>query len=304
MVESTARPVPRAATPVRAMCAVARAYFTRFAGVRAEERNRPTWDSSPSFADLFFSFVGSFVGILAVACVHYLALLGDLEGSDLVGIVGSFGAHAVLVFAAPHSPLAQPYNAIVGNVVSAFVGVCVYKVVGASPASVRATAQPAIGEAAWPGAATLPGAAGLNWLAAALAVSLAITAMHCAGALHPPGGAMALIAVIGSDSVKRSGFWYVLMPGLAGSCIQVAIGIVVNNCQRGSEKRRYPRRWRPGVACCPPWKRRCGVRRASAVEAKAQAEPRAEPQAEPQAEPRVEGVEPALPQLAAAKAAV
>ena len=230
-----------------------RAYVARFAGANpggelksTMKRHQPQpWSASPSWLDIFWSFVGSFCGILAVASMHYLLLpLCEVyfEVSDLVGIVGSFGAHAVLVFAAPHSPLAQPYNATVGNLISAAVGVSVFKLLGTPPS---------------PSPAGLPllGGDGVNWLAAALAVSLAITAQHLVGALHPPGGAMALIAVIGSDAVKASGYWYVLMPGLVASLIQVGIGILINNCS-GNEKRRYPQRWTPGVACFPPWKRR------------------------------------------------
>ena len=49
-----------------------------------------------------------------------------------------------------------------------------------------------------------------------VAQSLAIGAMRVTGTTHPPGGATALIAVIGSAKVKALGFWYVLMPAGAG----------------------------------------------------------------------------------------
>jgi CBS domain-containing membrane protein len=81
-------------------------------------------------------------------------------------LLAPLGASAVLVFAAPASPLAQPWSVIGGNGVSALVGVAC---------------------AAW-----LPDVVP----AAALAVALAIGAMFALRCLHPPGGAMALSAVL------------------------------------------------------------------------------------------------------------
>ena len=50
-----------------------------------------------------------------------------------------------------------------------------------------------------------------GWLCAALAVASAIALMHLTGTLHPPGGATALIAVIGGKSVASLGFLYALI---------------------------------------------------------------------------------------------
>lgn len=75
------------------------------------------------------------------------------------------------------------------------------------------------------------------WLAAALAVSLAIVAMQITKTLHPPGGATALLATVGSVQIKALGYGYVLMPVLAGVCVLLLVALVFNNI---SPTRRYP----------------------------------------------------------------
>ena len=72
----------------------------------------------------------------------------------------------------------------------------------------------------------LPGEA---WLACALAVSLSIVAMQITKTLHPPGGATALIAVIGSAKIKALGYMYVLSPVLSGIMILFLVALVFNN---------------------------------------------------------------------------
>jgi CBS-domain-containing membrane protein len=134
-----------------------------------------------------------------------------LEGSDLVLIIGSFGASAVLVFGAIKSPLAQPPNLMGGHVISAVIGVTAFKLL-----------HPWV------------------WLAAAVAVATAIAAMHAAKTLHPPGGATALIAVIGGEKIHNLGFLYVLIPVTAGAAILLVVALIVNNI---SKTRRYPEFW-------------------------------------------------------------
>jgi CBS-domain-containing membrane protein len=80
----------------------------------------------PSFDATIFSMINSFFGILVISRINKVF---DMDEIDLIMIVGSFGAQATLVFAAPSSPLAQPWNCIVGNAVSSAIGVAMYKVV-------------------------------------------------------------------------------------------------------------------------------------------------------------------------------
>jgi len=178
-----------------------RDYFEKMRGVT---RGSPPRVSN---SEILWSWIGGFAGIAAVAWVNRLMF----SGTDLVLMIGSLGASAVLVFGATRSPLAQPRNVIGGHIVSAAVGVAAFKLFHSDP-----------------------------WLAQAAAVSTAIALMHATRTLHPPGGATALIAVIGSEEIHRLGFLYVLVPGAAGPLILVIVGLVVNNL---AASRRYPETW-------------------------------------------------------------
>ncbi len=159
------------------------------------------------YMDVFFSWLGSFVGIGLCA---YLSSFW-FEENDLILIVGSFGASAVLLYAANSSPLSQPRNCIGGHVISAIIGVFCYKTVGA-----------------------------MLWIAAPLAVSIAIAIMLVTDTVHPPGGATALIAVIGSSTIHDLGYLYVFLPVGLGAVILVFVALVVNNL---SSERSYPQYW-------------------------------------------------------------
>jgi CBS-domain-containing membrane protein len=158
-------------------------------------------------AEVAWSWLGAFLGIGAVAGLQEAIL----QGTEKVLIIGSFGASAVLLYGAPKSPLAQPRNLLGGHVISAVIGVAATLVCGSVP-----------------------------WLAAALAVSLSIAAMHLTRTLHPPGGATALIAVIGGPAIHRLGFLYVLLPVAAGAVLMLAVALLVNNL---APQRRYPEFW-------------------------------------------------------------
>jgi CBS-domain-containing membrane protein len=157
--------------------------------------------------EVLWSSLGAFLGISAVALLHH-HLLSD---TDLALIIGSFGASAVLIYGAVKSPLAQPRNLIGGHLLSALIGVACFKLFGT-----------------------------FLWLAAAVAVATAIAAMHATRTLHPPGGATALIAVIGSDNIHSLGFLYILMPTGLGALVMLAVALIINNIP-GS--RRYPEFW-------------------------------------------------------------
>lgn len=157
--------------------------------------------------EIFWSWLGAFLGIAGVAFLHY-KVLGD---ADLMLIVGSFGASAVLIYGAIKSPLAQPRNLIGGHLLSACIGVASYQLL-----------------------------APLIWLAAAVAVATAIAVMHATKTLHPPGGATALIAVIGGPDIHGLGYFYAIMPIGAGALIMLLVALLVNNIPR---HRQYPEFW-------------------------------------------------------------
>ncbi len=156
------------------------------------------------FKENFWSFAGAFTGIGIIAFIQSYTF----TQTENIFLIGSFGASSVLVFGAIQSPLAQPRNVIGGHLISALIGVSVYKL--------------------------MPD---IIWLTAPLAVALSIVLMQISKTLHPPGGATALIAVIGSEKVKSLGYWFVLSPVLSGAAILLLVALVFNNM---TTHRKYP----------------------------------------------------------------
>ena len=160
-----------------------------------------------SLIEIMWSWIGAFIGIIAVAYINY----GILEDTDLVMVIGSFGASAVLIYGAIKSPLAQPRNLLGGHVFSAVIGVASYNIF-----------------------------CDHIWLAAGVAVATAIAFMHATKTLHPPGGATALIAVIGSQKIHALGYLYAIIPAGLGALIMLIVALLVNNIPKN---RRYPEFW-------------------------------------------------------------
>jgi len=125
----------------------------------------------------------------------------------------TFGASAVLIYGVPQAELSQPRNLIGGHIFSAFIGITVYKYV---PLDIS--------------------------LLSALAVSLSIVVMHFTHTLHPPGGATALIAVIGSSQIHELGYMFLMTPIATGAFILLIIALAVNNMSNNPD-RHYPRYW-------------------------------------------------------------
>ena len=90
------------------------------------------------------------------------------------------------------------------------------------------------------GVAAYQALGGNLWFSAAVAVATAIAVMHATKTLHPPGGATALIAVIGSQQCHDCGYLYVFIPAGLGALIMLIIALVVNNIPKN---RRYPQFW-------------------------------------------------------------
>ncbi|MCW3103096.1 MAG: rane protein [Bacteroidetes bacterium] len=146
--------------------------------------------------DILWTFLGGFfgIGIIGFISSRYFTL------NDNLFLIGSFGASAVLIYGATNSPLAQPRNLVGGHLVSAIVGVTMHKLIP-----------------------------GELWLSAALAVSTAIVMMQITKTVHPPGGATALIANIGSEKIKALGYLYVLSPVFSGVMILLVVALIFNN---------------------------------------------------------------------------
>ena len=88
-------------------------YFKKILG--AGEKSPPRVSLSYSC----FSFLGSFVGMTAIALLHSYVMKPE---ANMVLLVGSFGAMSVVVFSAFESPMAQPKNVIIGNTVGGLLG--------------------------------------------------------------------------------------------------------------------------------------------------------------------------------------
>jgi CBS domain-containing membrane protein len=147
-------------------------------------------------SDIFWTFLGGFfgIGIIGFFSSKYFTL------HDNLFLIGSFGASAVLVYGATNSPLAQPRNLVGGHLISAIVGVTMHKLVP-----------------------------GEIWFSSALAVSSAIVMMQITKTVHPPGGATALIANIGSEKIKALGYIYVISPVFTGVLILLIVALIFNN---------------------------------------------------------------------------
>lgn len=74
-------------------------------------------------------------------------------------------------------------------------------------------------------------------MAASASVGLAIGAMYLARCIHPPGGATALAAVIGSEQLHELGYGYGYEPIFLNAVILLLVAIVFNGLFRW---RRYP----------------------------------------------------------------
>ena len=145
-----------------------------------------------SWAERFRACGGALIGLLLV--LSFAKFLGELSGID-EWLIASLGASALLVFALPASPMAQPWAVIAGNTLSALVGI-----------SVTIVIQNPL-------------------LAMPIAASLAILGMFILRCLHPPAAAVALIAVLGNVMHYR----YAFFPVMIDSILLVIAGAIYSN---------------------------------------------------------------------------
>lgn len=180
-----------------------KAFFKRMKGGEPGPPRKP-------FSKIAWSWLGAFIGIYLVSVMSRFT---HAELLNSLFLVGSFGASAVLIYGAPQAEFSQPRNLLGGHIISAAIGVTVYKYLSLDVA-----------------------------LLGALAVSLSIVAMHFTRTLHPPGGATALTSVIGSAEVHNTGYLFVLSPVGTGAIIMLLVALVVNNLS-SNPKRHYPKYW-------------------------------------------------------------
>ncbi|WP_367848576.1 HPP family protein [Rhodoferax sp. WC2427] len=141
-----------------------------------------------------------------------IALTGWLSAQAMgltlatVWLIAPMGASAVLLFAQPASPLAQPWSIVGGNLVAACIGVSCAKLL---PAPVPA---------------------------AAAAIFFSIGAMFWLRCLHPPSGAIALTAVLGGPQIHAAGYGFIAAPVALNTAVLLLAALLYNN----ATGRRYP----------------------------------------------------------------
>ena len=138
------------------------------------------------------AIIGAFIGLMLVLTIA--KYLGELNGMN-EWLMASLGASALLVFALPQSPMAQPWAVIAGNTLSALVGVSCFHLIG----------EPL--------------------LAVPVAAALSILGMFILRCLHPPAAAVALIAVLGHIGSYR----YAFFPVIVDSVLLILAGAAYSN---------------------------------------------------------------------------
>ena len=157
-----------------------------------------------SWLEKMRSVLGAFIGLMLVFTIA--KYLGELSGVD-EWLMASLGASALLVFALPGSPMAQPWAVIAGNTLSALVGILCFQLLGDA-------------------LITLP-----------LAVALSILGMFILRCLHPPAAAVALIAVLGHIGHYR----YAFFPVMVDSILLILVGAIYSNLTGKSYPNKPPR---------------------------------------------------------------
>ncbi len=130
-----------------------------------------------------------------------------LDGLAMPLLVMSMGASSILLFGFPGSPLAQPWSFVGGHWVSATIGIACARWIEHT------------------------------WLACGMALALSIAAMLMLRCLHPAGGAVTLITIVGGDKIRHLGFEFLWMPLTLNLLVLLVLALIVNNLIL---KRRYP----------------------------------------------------------------
>jgi len=157
------------------------------------------------------------IGLAGLMTALLTRLLLGLGNPVLPWLIAPVGASAVLAFALPASPLAQPWPVFGGDMLSALAGLVIGHLVPV-PA-----------------------------LAAALAIGAAIGVMNLTRCLHPPGGACALLGALGSPLIAAQGWSALLLPLGLNLCVLLIAAWIYNNLTG----HRWPHHV-PAVAPIPP----------------------------------------------------
>lgn len=125
----------------------------------------------------------------AFIVIAFLAFLTFDMGYGL--LITSFGASTAILFGTPGGRLARPRNVFFGHVLSSFIAVVMYMIMGCT------------------------------WYSVAIAVVMAVTVMLVTDTFHPPGGATAIVTMTSSPSLS-----YIIMPVAVGALTLIIVAEV------------------------------------------------------------------------------
>jgi CBS-domain-containing membrane protein len=156
--------------------------------------------SPPPRSSLSVTVATVLAAVAVIGCLSYLTR--ELE---VMLLLGSFAASALLVFAYPDSPFCQPRNVIIGHLIGALSGLLFLQFCHVS------------------------------WWCDALAVGTAIGAMKLTRTVHPPACSNPLIVF-----ALKPGWTFLLFPTLTGAVLIVLVALVYHNLRREA---RWPKYW-------------------------------------------------------------
>ena len=150
--------------------------------------------------------ISAIAACIALAIVTWVSKQ-SLSGTNLPFILASMGATAVILFATPSSAMGRPWPLLAGHFVAAFIGISCGKLSGNLVISVPLT------------------------------IGLVIFAMHFLRCIHPPGGATALLTLLGGPEVSAVGYQFMLTPLAINLLILALMALSLNKLR--AEKNRY-----------------------------------------------------------------
>ena len=163
---------------------------------------KPGFDPIP-LNEKFRSAAAAMLSVLLLGeALHFLP-----DGGHPLILFASMAAASVLLYAVPHSPMAQPWPLVVGNLFSGAVG--------------------------WLCGVLIPDPV----IAAACAVGLSIFVMHLTHSLHPPGAATAMLMVLSTAQLQHYGWLWASGAVLANTIFTLLLALVINNLLHSG---RYP----------------------------------------------------------------
>ena len=171
----------------------------------------------PQLREMLRACIGAGIGLTLCTFLVRLSMapVAAVGPDPTLLLIAPLGATAMLAFAVPSSPLAQPWSALVGNTASALVGVAV----------VLTVTEP--------------------WFALGLSVTLAMIAMMLLRATHPPAAGIALGTVLSAEAVREVGFSYAFSPVFLDTALLLIVAVAFNRITGRVYPFRQPREHAP-----------------------------------------------------------